>query len=176
MEAGSWRRPPPWSRAAPVSRSTLVETFATLIGAYWLSHQVSAVLDHLLVALVGAGVPLNRGQVRAVRVLATHLFWAASALHVLGSRLRPFFPPAWRRAQPTVTGTGVEACTDGEEGEAAEAPIGEAHADDERPGWFSLSWRGPWLRWVLGGYFASVVGYNALDGACSALLPPRRRP
>ena len=163
-----WRRPRPWSRAAPVSRWTLVETFATLVVAFWLSHQVSAVLDHLLVALVAAGAPLGPGQTRALCVLGTHLFWAGSALHILGTRLRPFFPPWWRPAQSAAG----EVSADGEDGTAANTMVGSVTGTDERPGWLSLSWRGPWLRWVLGGYFASVVAYNALDGVCASLLPP----
>ena len=37
--------------------------------------------------------------------------------------------------------------------------------------WLSLRWRTDWLLWALGGYFASVLTYNAAEGLNEALLP-----
>mmetsp|Transcript_18736 Transcript_18736/g.47876 ORF Transcript_18736/g.47876 Transcript_18736/m.47876 type:complete len:379 (-) Transcript_18736:238-1374(-) len=36
--------------------------------------------------------------------------------------------------------------------------------------WFTWQWRGPWLGWALGGYFASVASYNAIEDFNGVLL------
>ena len=35
-----------------------------------------------------------------------------------------------------------------------------------------VRWRCRWLAWVVGGYFASLLLYNCVDGLSRALLPP----
>ena len=90
--------PQPPARALPwadvkAGRVPLLETIGALAIAYWLSGYVAAALDVGLYSVEALGVTMSVAQHRAVQVFASHLIWVVMATRVLGTRLRPFFPP-----------------------------------------------------------------------------------
>ena len=88
-DGGSEERP--W-QLPPQSRYELFEVVVALLAAYLLSGTVSAACEVLLVGFVTIGLPLSNAAIRALQVLSSHTAWVWMASHVLGTRLRPFFP------------------------------------------------------------------------------------
>lgn len=128
--------PPPWGRIR-TKRTLLISTVFSLLAAYLFSGYVSTTVDSLLSISEGRGLRLTVGQHRATHVLLSHLAWVGMAARVLGTRLKPFFPP----------------------------PFGKGT-------WLNVRWRANWLPWAVGGYFASLLSYNAIEGINEHLLPP----
>ena len=159
----------PWSGMRSVSRRDLASTILALASAW----SCLGLVNTRLAGLVEFGGPATRARALAVRVLVHHWLWAGSALHILGSRLEPFLP------RPGSGSGGDGGDVGGRDGSGGDGSGGSGGGDSggsggsvPRGSWLTCSWRAPWLRWTLGGYFASVVLYSAFDSLAYRLLPP----
>lgn len=90
----------PWQVPREVKAKLGLTTFM-LIGAYLLSGYGSVLCEQLLYLLSIVGVPLTVPTLRAYKVLLGHLMWVVMGVKLLGTQLRPFFPPngKWIRAR-----------------------------------------------------------------------------
>lgn len=82
----------PWQVPKNI-RVNISVTFCLLVGAYIGSGFVAAVLESVMLVLAGLGLPLTIASHRALQVLLGHLLWVYAGVKILGTRLRPFFPP-----------------------------------------------------------------------------------
>lgn len=82
----------PWAEPSQTKRE-LLDAAAALIGAFLLSGCLGSFMTVALQGLVSVGVPLSTAAMHALQVLGSHTAWVLLASHVLGSRLKPFFPP-----------------------------------------------------------------------------------
>ena len=76
-------------------------TTIMLLGAYLLSGYGAVLCEQLMFFLTILGVPLTVPTLRAYKVLLGHLMWVFMGVKILGTQLRPFFPPRgkWMRAR-----------------------------------------------------------------------------
>jgi len=82
----------PWGKVRNGPFSLLLTTLMCM-GAHWLSNYIGIAFDYGLLYLEDMGVPMTWGQAYAMQQLFSHLAYVAMAVHAMGSRLKPFFPP-----------------------------------------------------------------------------------
>eukprot|EP00180_Rhodochaete_pulchella_P004610 Plantae.Rhodophyta-Rhodochaete_pulchella.ctg8972.p1 GENE.Plantae.Rhodophyta-Rhodochaete_pulchella.ctg8972~~Plantae.Rhodophyta-Rhodochaete_pulchella.ctg8972.p1 ORF type:complete len:322 (-),score=34.68 Plantae.Rhodophyta-Rhodochaete_pulchella.ctg8972:803-1768(-) len=89
---------PPW-KVPRDTRRKLLSTTVILVFAYLASGYGAVFCEQVLCVLSVYGVPLTIPTMRAWKVLLGHLMWVYMGIKILGSRLKPFFPPkgTWLR-------------------------------------------------------------------------------
>uniref|UniRef100_A0A0G4I1S3 CAAX prenyl protease 2/Lysostaphin resistance protein A-like domain-containing protein n=1 Tax=Chromera velia CCMP2878 TaxID=1169474 RepID=A0A0G4I1S3_9ALVE len=83
----------PWKRAEAEERNKQMVLMVMLGVAYFLSSYVAIFFEGILYAAAAAGAPISVAMHRALQVVVSHFLWVGIGVYLIGSQLRPWFPP-----------------------------------------------------------------------------------